>query len=96
MAERLLDEEFTYDDGSRVVVVAYRVPESEHHPEGVKYRFQYMDENGTTLLRYDDAHDQHDRHRDGDVEAVTFTSLTTHYRRFRREVERIHDRRTER
>lgn len=95
MVERLLDDEFTYPDGSRVAVVAYRVPESEAFPTGIKYRFQYMDEAGNTLLRYDNAHDQHDRHRGDEVEAIEFTTLAEHYRRFQREVEVIYDRRSD-
>lgn len=93
MVELLFDDEFTYDDDSRVVVVAYRVPESATYPEGVKYRFQYMDATGNTLLRYDNAHDQHDRHRGNEVEEIEFESLADHYRRFRREADAIYDRR---
>lgn len=95
MADLLLSEEYTHNDGSRVVVRAYRVPESEPHPKGIKYRFQYMTSDGRTLLRYDNAHGAHDRHRSGDVEEITFESLADHYRRFQREVEQIYDQRTD-
>ncbi|MFC6763568.1 toxin-antitoxin system TumE family protein [Natrinema soli] len=97
MAETLLDDEFTYDDGSRVVVTAHLVPESEEYPTGIKYRFQYMDAEGNTLLRFDNAphHDvgNHHEHRDEDIEAVAFESLTEHYQRFKHEVDTIYDQR---
>lgn len=98
MAERVLDEEFTYDDGSRIVVVAYRVPESDQYPSGLKYRLQYMAPDGTTLLRYDnaphhDAGDHHERRDENDVESVEFDSIADHYQQFRKEVEKIHEQR---
>jgi hypothetical protein len=42
-------------DGSRYEMVAWRVPVSEDFPQGLKYSFQYMDADGDTLLRYDNA-----------------------------------------
>ena len=42
-------------DGSRYEMVAWLVPVSEDLPEGLKYSFQYMDADGDTLLRYDNA-----------------------------------------
>lgn len=100
MVEPVLEDEFTYPDGCRVVVVAHRVPESEEYPSGIKYRFQYMDPGGKTLLRYDNAphHDAgaHHEHRGEDtVNEVSYTSLADHYQQFRREVEEIYARRTE-
>jgi hypothetical protein len=98
VAERVLDEEFTYDDGSRIVVIAYRVPESDQYPSGIKYRFQYMTADGTTLLRYDNAphHEagNHHEHRgENDVEAVEFDSIADHYQQFRKKVEEIYEQR---
>ena len=95
MADLLLSEAFTYVDGSRVLAEAYGVPETERFPRGIKYRFQYTAPDGRTLLRYDNAHGDHDRHREDEVEQIAFNSLGDHYRRFRAEVETIYDRRTD-
>jgi len=46
-------DEDTFDDGTRYEMVATEVPKSDEYPEGVKYRFQYMAEDGRTLLRFD-------------------------------------------
>ena len=38
----------TFDDGSRYEMIATGVPKSDEYPDGVKYRFQYMAEDGRT------------------------------------------------
>ena len=45
------DDEFP--DGSRYEMIVTTVPVSEDYPEGIKYRFQYMDTNDDLLLRFD-------------------------------------------
>lgn len=44
----------------RVRVLA--VPRSEKFPDGVKYRYHYGTEDGTTFIWYDNSHAVHDRH----------------------------------
>ena len=89
-------------DGSRYEMVAWEVPTSNEYPEGIKYGFQYMTVDGTTLLRYDNYTDaetpgesRHHRHhyREG-VADIEFTGLRNHIRRFKDEVDQIHDERT--
>ena len=43
----------SFDDGTRYEMIATAVPESDQYPEAVKYRFQYMAEDGRTVLRFD-------------------------------------------
>ncbi|EMA40706.1 hypothetical protein C448_12561 [Halococcus morrhuae DSM 1307] len=90
------------DDGSRYEMIAWEVPTSNEYPEGIKYGFQYMTVDGTTLLRYDNYTDaetpgesRHHRHhyREG-VADIEFSDLRNHIRRFKDEVDQIHDERT--
>lgn len=61
MATLLLDE--TRLEGDHIyTVIAWRIPESEAHPEGIKYRFHYGTVDGETILRYDNSHGVHERH----------------------------------
>jgi hypothetical protein len=83
----------TFDDGSRYEMVATAVPTSDDYPEGIKYRFQYMSEDGRTLLRFDNfpEHPGVGRHHyhtpDGVHDDITFTGLTDHVRRFYSEMD---------
>lgn len=54
----------TFGDGSRYEMIATAVPETDDYPEEIKYRFQYMAEDGRTLLRFDNFPDHPgvDRH----------------------------------
>ncbi|MCH7873668.1 MAG: hypothetical protein IH965_00020 [Gemmatimonadetes bacterium] len=81
-----------FEDGNRYEMLAWSIPESEEYPEGIKYRFQYMDEDGSTLLRYDNSHHRegvgmHHRHTSDSVEGMEFEGLTTHIRRFKEDIE---------
>lgn len=67
---------------------ATKVPKSEDCPEGIKYRFQFMTEDGRTILRFDNFphHPNVDRHHyhtpagvDDDFE---FTGLKDHVKKF--------------
>lgn len=88
-------------DGSRYEMVAWQVPVSEDFPQGLKYSFQYMDADGETLLRFDNApyHEdvgRHHRHTpEGDVEALEYTGLPDLVDRFQNEVNEIYERRTD-
>ena len=94
------DNEF--DDGSRYEMIAWSVPTNNKYPKGIKYGFQYMAATNATLLRYDNYTDtetpgtsRHHRHhyREG-VTDIAFTGLQDHIRRFKQEVDEIHDERT--
>lgn len=62
----LEDTERHFEDGTVLRVRVLMVPESEKFPDGVKYRYHYGTEGGTTLVRYDNSHGVHERHtRDG-------------------------------
>jgi hypothetical protein len=88
VATLLVDE--TLVEGNHVYnAIAWSVPESAAHPEGVKYRFHYGTLDGKTILRYDNSHGVHERHTPTGVSVVDFPGLWEHYRRFRVEVERL-------
>ena len=86
---------FEYADGSAVEGFA---TDSEKYPDGVYYRLQYYDADGT-ILRYDNAHDSdvgpHHRHirtTDGEVQVtgIEFDGFQAHVSRFLDEVNEIH------
>lgn len=99
-ANRVYRDESTKPDGSRYVMEAWHVPESEEFPQGLKYSFQYMDADGDTLLRYDNTPyhldvGRHHRHTpDGEIEALDFTGLPDLVDQFHTEVNEIYARRT--
>jgi len=94
-------EATTKPDGSRYEMVVWAVPESEEYPDGVKYSFQYMDSDGETLLRYDNAPyhldvGRHHRHTsDGTVEAVAYTGVHDLVQQFQTEVTQLYEQRTD-
>jgi hypothetical protein len=80
-----------FDDGTRYEMRAWQVPETEEYPNGIRYRFQYMTADGTTLLRYDNNHyrdgvGMHHRHTPDGVEGIDFEGLASHVRKFKHEV----------
>lgn len=87
-------------DGSRYEMVAWQVPVSEDFPQGLKYSFQYMDANGETVLRYDNAPyhldvGRHHRHTpEGDIEPLEYTGLSDLIDQFQNEVTELYERRT--
>lgn len=94
-------EENEKPDGSRYEMVAWQVPVTEDYPEGLKYSFQYMDADGDTLLRFDNAPfhldiGRHHRHNlDGDIESLEFTNLPHLIERFQNEVNTLYEQRTD-
>ncbi|PSP37241.1 hypothetical protein BRD20_10425 [Halobacteriales archaeon SW_8_65_20] len=83
----------SFDDGTRYEMIATAVPESDQYPEAVKYRFQYMAEDGRTVLRFDNFPDhpdvdQHHYHTtDGVYDDIEYTDLETHIRTFHAEMD---------
>lgn len=77
----VVEEEFV----KRVKVLA--VPESQKFPRGIKYRMHDGRVDGETILRYDNSHGTHERHRKDGVQAIDFPGLEALYRRFTDEIE---------
>jgi len=94
-------EENEKPDGSRYEMVAWQVPVRENFPQGLKYSFQYMDADGNTLLRYDNAPyhlgvGRHHRHPpEGDITKLEFTGLPDVIDDFQNEVNEIYEQRTD-
>ena len=82
---------FEFRDGSFVEVSVTRVPESEIHEIGIKYSFQFVNPDGTPVLRYDNAHGVHERHEgDGDGIPIEYEGdVEAHLERFFDEVEEL-------
>ena len=78
----------TFDDETRYEMIATEIPTSDDYPEGIKYRFQYMDEDGRTVLRFDNFPDhpgvgRHHYHTpDGVYDDIEYTTLGDHVRTF--------------
>ncbi|WP_206664965.1 toxin-antitoxin system TumE family protein [Halorubrum salsamenti] len=74
----IYEDQDTFDDGTRYEMIATAIPKSDDYPEGVKYRFQYMAEDGRTLLRFDNYpnHPGVDRHH-YHPPPVSMTTLST-------------------
>lgn len=72
-----------FADGSFVEYRTTPVPQTKTYPEGVKYAFQYVAADGTPMLRYDNAHGEHERHVGPDGEPIPFAGdIREHYNRF--------------
>lgn len=94
----IYEDQDTFDDGTRYEMVATAVPKSDECPEGIKYRFQYMTDDGRTLLRFDNFPDHPgvDRHHyrtpSGVSDDIAYTGLEDHVRRFDDEMDERHER----
>jgi hypothetical protein len=84
----------TFEDGTRYEMVATKVPQSDDYPEGIKYRFQSMNIDGRTLLRFDNFPDhpgvgRHHYHTpDGVYDDTEYTGLRGHVKQFYDKVDR--------
>lgn len=81
------------DFGDRYAEIsAYRVPEPDRYPDGIKYAMQYGNAVGETIVRYDNFPDhpgaaRHHKHTsDGDVEALDCNGLQSLFEQFKAEV----------
>lgn len=89
----IFEDQDTFEDGSRYQMIATTVPKSADYPEGIKYRFQYMTEDGRTILRFDNfpRHPDVDRHHyhtpDGVYDDIEYTGLIEHVQAFYAEVD---------
>lgn len=84
----VLDYETT--DGTYVESVTVIRTDADHYPSGWKYSLHYGTRDGTTLLRYDNAHEEmkgHERHTHDDVEEVEFPGMMELYRQFQTEIQ---------
>lgn len=89
MGARVLYEDHdTFNDGSRYEMIATSIPKCDDYPDGVKYRFQYMAEDGRTLLRFDNFPDHPgvERHHyptpEGVHDDIEYTYLKNHIQSF--------------
>lgn len=88
----LEDTERRFDDGTVLRVRVLAVPQSSKFPDGVKYRLHYGTEDGTTLVRYDTSHSNHERHtRHGRDEDYEFPGYDALQNRFWDAVEQMRD-----
>lgn len=95
-ADRLIDTHVDFPESDRFVsVTVTRVPESDAYPDGVKYSLHCGDYDGTTILRYDNAHGDtkgHERHTQDGTESIDFEGWQALLQQFRTEVmEHEHD-----
>lgn len=76
------------DFGDEIVRVRIlRVPPSEKFPEGIKYVFHYGEKaDHEPILRYDNHHGIHERHRGSDVTEIEFPGTAALLKRFIREL----------
>jgi len=59
------------------------VPESDTYPEGIKYAFHCSEfGSDTPIVRYDNHHGVHERHRGDEVEEVAFDDYEEQFDRF--------------
>lgn len=59
---------FIYADGALREMVLWQVPQTSHHPFGLKYRLYYGNGEGHGLLRYDNERGKGDHRHYGDAE----------------------------
>lgn len=86
------DTQRHFPDGNVLRVRVLAVPESEQFPNGVKYRLHYGTEDGTTLIRYDNAHGDHERHTPEGLDTdYEFPGYDAVQERFWKEVEEFRD-----
>ena len=77
------------DFGDEIIRIrVLRVPESDKFPEGIKYAFHYgrKEDDDSPILRYDNHHGVHERHRGSEVEEIEFPGLRELLERFVREL----------
>lgn len=97
-ATTLYRDSDTFPDGTRYEMIATAVPPTEDYPENVKYRFQYIDEAGRTLLRFDNFphHPGVDRHHyhttDGVHDDRSYVGLLDHVQAFYEAMDALRER----
>ncbi len=83
----VLEDEEQYEENRVIRRKVMSVPKSAKYPEGIKYRFHYGTLDGETLLRYDNSHGIHEKHKGENVEEIDYPGIAELYRRFSNEVE---------
>jgi len=92
MASYTTIEDWQAVEDEYVADVTIRRTTDEQYPCGWDYSFHFGKTDGTTILRYDNAHERskgHERHTAEEVEAIEFPGLLPLYDRFTREAEAI-------
>lgn len=100
MATQVFRDSETFSDGKFYSVVAYVVEPDEHFVNGVKYSFQYCDEDGRNILRYDNSRHpgidipRHHKHVGGDetIKPVEYAGdPVSHREKFEQEMEEMRE-----
>ena len=88
MAEPIIPKKrFITNKNNIIEFVAWRVPKSEHYPEGLKYSFVFII-NGKRTIAYDNFNNErHHRHYLGKKELYKFVSLIETRKAFMKDVE---------
>lgn len=90
MASYTTIEDWQDVEAGYVADVTIRRTTDDQYPCGWDYSFHLGSTDGTTILRYDDAHERskgHERHTAEGVEVIEFPGLLPLYERFTREAE---------
>lgn len=83
-------EEYTRKEAGYVEHVRIRRTDADEYPSGWDYTLHYGMTAGTTILRYDNAHERtkgHERHTPDDVEAIEFPGMARLLERFQNEID---------
>jgi len=92
MASYTTIEDWQAVEARYVADVTIRQTTDEQYPCGWDHSFHLGRTDGTTILRYDNAHERskgHERHTAEEVEPIEFPGLLDLYDRFTREAEEI-------
>lgn len=87
-------------DGSRYELLVRRVPQCENYPESVRYSFQYMTVDGSTLLRYDnyvekDVRRHHAHLPDGSIVGIDYDGWQSLVLKFKQHGNEIYEERNQ-
>lgn len=90
MADYEMVEDYTIQEGNRVISVTIRKTDDSQYPCGWDYSLHYGTLEGETILRYDNAHEHekgHERHTRDGIEEIEFPGMDDLQTRFDREVD---------
>ena len=90
MADYETVEDYTIQEGNRVISVTIRKTDDSQYPCGWDYSLHYGTLEGETILRYDNAHERekgHERHTRDGIEEIEFPGMGDLQTRFDREVD---------
>lgn len=92
MGDYVTIREETSKDGPFITHIRVRKTDDSKYPCGWDYALHFGTVEGTTLVRYDNAHERtkgHERHTRNGTERIEFPGMRTLVERFERDVETI-------